>query len=167
MCTNYRPTRSDQFARFTEFPEPRFEYPAETYKDYLAPILRLTAGEPSTDGATFAMVPRRRIPPGVKVFETMNARTETVEEKRSYSGAWKRQQLCLIPCESIFEPSYETVKPVRWRIEMASHRPFAIAGLWRAWEDPDGVSLSFTMLTLNADGHPLMKRFHRPGDEKR
>jgi hypothetical protein len=23
------------------------------------------------------------------------------------------------------------------------------------------------MLTVNADGYPLMKRFHRPGDEKR
>ena len=23
------------------------------------------------------------------------------------------------------------------------------------------------MLTINADAHPLMKRFHKPGDEKR
>jgi len=27
--------------------------------------------------------------------------------------------------------------------------------------------MSFTMLTVNADEHPLMKRFHKPGDEKR
>jgi putative SOS response-associated peptidase YedK len=26
---------------------------------------------------------------------------------------------------------------------------------------------SFAMLTVNADGHPLMRRFHRPQDEKR
>lgn len=26
---------------------------------------------------------------------------------------------------------------------------------------------SFTMLTVNADQHPVMKLFHRPGDEKR
>ena len=26
---------------------------------------------------------------------------------------------------------------------------------------------SFTMLTINADAHPLMRRFHRPDDEKR
>ncbi|WP_075643475.1 SOS response-associated peptidase family protein [Paraburkholderia ginsengiterrae] len=43
----------------------------------------------------------------------------------------------------------------------------AIAGPWRAWEAPSGVSLSFTMLTVNADEHTLMKRFHRPGAEKR
>jgi putative SOS response-associated peptidase YedK len=34
-------------------------------------------------------------------------------------------------------------------------------------DEPDGgASLAFTMLTLNADEHPLMRRFHRPGDEK-
>jgi putative SOS response-associated peptidase YedK len=26
---------------------------------------------------------------------------------------------------------------------------------------------SFTMLTINADAHPLMNRFHKPTDEKR
>jgi len=25
----------------------------------------------------------------------------------------------------------------------------------------------FAMLTINAEGHPLMQRFHKPGDEKR
>lgn len=27
--------------------------------------------------------------------------------------------------------------------------------------------LSFSMLTISADGHPLMQRFHKPDDEKR
>lgn len=26
---------------------------------------------------------------------------------------------------------------------------------------------SFSMLTINADAHPLMRQFHRPGEEKR
>jgi putative SOS response-associated peptidase YedK len=168
MCTNYRPPEADLFEAFTEFPVPRFDYPAETYKDYVAPILRLTAGERSTDPATFAMVPRKRIPTGVKVFDTMNARAESIGEKRSYSGAWKKLQLCLIPCSAFYEPNYETGKPVRWSIASADGAPFAIAGLWRAWDEPEGgQSLSFTMLTVNANDHPLMKRFHRPGDEKR
>jgi putative SOS response-associated peptidase YedK len=29
------------------------------------------------------------------------------------------------------------------------------------------VVTSFTMLTVNADGHPVMGRFHRPEDENR
>lgn len=167
MCTNYEPAQADLFEAFTDFPVPNFDYPRETYKDYLAPILRMRDGERSTDPASFAMVPRKHIPPGVKLFDTMNARAETIGEKRSYSGAWKKLQLCLIPCSAFFEPNYETGKPVRWSIGLATGRPFAIAGLWREWQEPEGLALSFTMLTVNADNHPLMKRFHKPGAEKR
>ncbi|SDR37879.1 Putative SOS response-associated peptidase YedK [Paraburkholderia fungorum] len=166
MCTSYEPAQGDLFEAFTDFPVPRFEYKRETYKDYVAPILRLSEGERRTDPATFGMVPRKHIPPGVKVFDTMNARAETIGEKRSFSGAWKKLQLCLIPCAWFYEPNYETGKPVRWRIGL-DNRPLAIAGLWRTWDEPEGLAMSFTMLTVNADDHPLMKRFHRPGAEKR
>ena len=74
------------------------------YKDYAAPIIRRAADGFSTDAATFGMVPRRHIPDGVKVFDTMNARAETVGEKRSYSNAWRKLQTCLIPCTTFFEP---------------------------------------------------------------
>ncbi|WP_322009207.1 SOS response-associated peptidase family protein [Paraburkholderia sp. J12] len=87
--------------------------------------------------------------------------------KRSFSGAWKKQQLCLIPAEAFYEPNYESGKAVRWRIGMADGSPFAIAGLWREWSEPEGLVLSFTMLNVNAAEHPLMNRFHKPGDEKR
>lgn len=43
-----------------------------------------------------------------------------------------------------------------------------IAGLWAQWSDAQGEVLhSFTMLTINADAHPLMRQFHKPSDEKR
>lgn len=113
------------------------------------------------------MVPREKIPPGVKVFDTMNARAETVGEKRSFIGAWKKQHLCLNPTQVFYEPDYELGKAVRWAVGMADGSPFAIAGLWREWEGEGGARLSFTMLTLNSDHHPLMKRFHKPGSEKR
>jgi putative SOS response-associated peptidase YedK len=90
-----------------------------------------------------------------------------VGEKRGFSGAWKKQQLCLVPAEAFYEPNYESGKVVRWRIGMADGTPFAIAGLWREWSEPEGSALSFTMLTVNSAEHPLMNRFHKPGDEKR
>ena len=43
--------------------------------------------------------------------------------------------------------------------------PAAIAGIWEF--RPQDLLLSFSMLTINADGHPLMQRFHKPDDEKR
>jgi putative SOS response-associated peptidase YedK len=167
MCTSYKVGDIKTFEAFSEFPSPGFDFRSEIYKDYGAPIFRRGADGFSTDAATFGMVPRKRIQPGVKVFDTMNARAESVGEKRSFSGAWTRLQLCLIPCESFFEPNYETGKPVRWKIGISDGAPLAIAGLWRAWDEPEGTSLSFTLLTVNANEHPLMKRFHKPGDEKR
>jgi putative SOS response-associated peptidase YedK len=43
-----------------------------------------------------------------------------------------------------------------------------VAAIWDRWKRPDGSEeLSFSLLTMNADAHPLMRRFHGPEDEKR
>jgi putative SOS response-associated peptidase YedK len=129
MCANYDPAAEIDFEAFTKFPKPNFDFPIETWKDYAAPILRKSADEYLTDPATFGMVPRKHIPPGVKLFDTMNARSESVGEKRSYSGAWQKLQFCLIPCRSFYEPSYETGSAVHWRIGLERGKPLATAGL--------------------------------------
>jgi putative SOS response-associated peptidase YedK len=43
------------------------------------------------------------------------------------------------------------------------------AGIWDKWTDPatGEVVVSFSMLTVNADAHPVMCQFHKTGDEKR
>ena len=56
---------------------------------------------------------------------------------------------------------------MRWRIEMASRKPFAIAGIWESPGKDETYFESYSMLTINADTHPVMNHFHRPGDEKR
>jgi putative SOS response-associated peptidase YedK len=140
----------------------------ETWKDYSAPIVRRGVdGQREGMLATYGMVPRKRIPEGVRPFDTMNARSETVGQLRSFSGAWKRSQLCLVPMTAFYEPCYESGKAVRWSIGMADKSMFAVAGLWREWEGEDGLEHSFTQLTINADEHQLMRRFHKPDDEKR
>ena len=167
MCTNYAAARRDHFFKHYGVEPPESPWRDEIYKDYAAPFIRRVNDVTCADRATFGIVPRPHIPEGVKVFDTMNARAETVGERRSFSGAWKKLQLGLIPCEAFYEPNYESGKAVRWRIGMADGSPLAIAGLWREWNEPEGIALSFTMLTINAQEHPLMKRFHKPGDEKR
>ena len=80
----------------------------------------------------------------------------------------QRGKLCIIPAEVLFEPCYETGKSVRWAIRRADGKPMGIAGLWERKADEAGeLHWSMTMLTINADGNPLMQRFHKPGDEKR
>jgi putative SOS response-associated peptidase YedK len=99
---------------------------------------------------------------------TYNAWSETVAEKPSFRDAWKRGQHCIIPAEAIFEPDWRSGKAVGTRIECADGEPMGIAGLWAAWKSPKGEMVySYTMLTINTDGHDLMTRFHKPTDEKR
>lgn len=169
MCTNYRPSSRDlvrEMMALGTLPDDLVWKP-ETWKDYAAPFVRKSDAGRQLLLGTYGMVPRKRIPPDVKVFDTMNARFETVGEKRSFSGAWKRSQHCLIPMTAFYEPCYESGKAVRWGIGMADESMFAVAGLWREWEAEGSLEYSFTQLTINADDHRLMKRFHKPGDEKR
>jgi putative SOS response-associated peptidase YedK len=100
--------------------------------------------------------------------KTYNARTETVDSLYTYKGAWSKGWRCIIPTEAIFEPCYETGKAVRWCIQQAGQVPMGIAGIYRRTKAPDGSPLwSFSMLTVNAAGHPVFQRMHRPIDEKR
>jgi putative SOS response-associated peptidase YedK len=98
---------------------------------------------------------------------TYNARTETVATKPSFRDAWKNAQHCIIPAEAFFEPDWRSGKAVPSRISTNNDEPMGIAGLWSEWKSPKGIVYSFTMLTINANDHPLMCQFHKPVDEKR
>ena len=99
---------------------------------------------------------------------TYNARSETVAVKPSFRDAWKHGQHCIIPAEAFFEPDWRSGRAIATRIASAEGEPLGIAGLWARWRSPQGELVhSYTMLTINADAHPLMQQFHKPGDEKR
>ena len=99
---------------------------------------------------------------------TYNARSETVAEKPSFRDAWRKALHCIILAEAFFEPDWRFGKGVPTRIARTDGEPMGIAGLWSSWRSPDGASIySFSMLTINADDHALMKSFHKPTDEKR
>lgn len=99
---------------------------------------------------------------------TYNARSETVAAKPSFRDAWKHAQHCIIPADAFFEPDWRTGTAVPTRIARADGEPMGIAGLWSRWKSPQGDLVhSYTMLTINAQDHPLMRLFHKPADEKR
>lgn len=168
MCVNYAPPRPKQLVEYFEAANAiEHDWPQEAWQDYQAPVLVAVAQQRQALVGNYGMIPKRRMPDGVR-YSTMNARAETLGETRSFRQPWLRGQLCLVPMTGFFEPCYESGKAERWQIGMASGEPFAVAGLLRAWREPDeGVSYSFTQITINADEHPLMRRMHKPGDEKR
>lgn len=99
---------------------------------------------------------------------TYNARTETVAVKPSFRDAWKAARHCIIPADAFFEPDWRSGKAIPTRISRSDGHSMGIAGLWAWWNNVKGEVLhSFTMLTINADTHPLMNKLHKPTDEKR
>lgn len=191
MCTNYTPTARDRFkaAQLGVLHWPENDWPSEVYPGYEAPIVTRTAvsatttavrqsNQPLSKGqfevqlARFGLVPRwcRDTAHASAVAKgTYNARSETVTEKPSFRGAWRDRMWALVPMDSYFDPCWETGHAVRWRIGRTDGAPMACAGVWERWRDPAGTDVvtSFSLLTVNSDHHPLTRRMHRVGDEKR
>jgi len=169
MCVNYTPTRPEKIEYYNATSKDLDDWKKETWQDYAAPIIRhSTGGNREALLAIYSMVPKTKMPPGVKRFSTMNARAETISELRTYAKPWREGMLCLVPMQNFFEPCYESGKAERWRIGLTEETDFAVAGLYKEWDEGEGKkSYSFTQITINADDHPLMKRFHKPSDEKR
>ncbi|MEC4598958.1 SOS response-associated peptidase family protein, partial [Burkholderia vietnamiensis] len=59
--------------------------------------------------------------------------------------------------------------PCVWqRIGVFDRPTMCVAGIWRTLRDLDGRPRhAMTMITVNADDHPVMSRMHKPDDEKR
>lgn len=101
-------------------------------------------------------------------YQTNNARSEELAGKASFKLPWARGQRCIIPAETFDEPYWgpydaQFKKCEWWRFRRADGRPWGLAGLWNTWTDKTTgeVHESYTMLTINADGHPLMGRMHK------
>ena len=101
-------------------------------------------------------------------YSTNNARFEEIKTKASYKHSWLQGKRCIIPAWSFDEPCWESGSNVWWSFCRTDGLPWGLAGLWNDWTDKSTgeVISSYTMLTINADHHPIMSRMHRP-DPKR
>ncbi len=170
MCTNFTPTKNTQWVKSSLGVDLPSGFPDESYPGFDSPIVVKShqTGRVACGLAKFGLIPLWAKDDKISRL-TYNARSETAAEKPSYRGAWRQRQFGLVLVDNFFEPSYESGKAVRFRIELATKEPFAIASLWDRWTDPATGErvVSFSMLTVNADQHPIMRQFHKPGDEKR
>lgn len=171
MCAIYQPPRPEQFASLG-LPQPTFDFKAESYPRYLSPmIVKGKDTDMELREAMFGLVPDWA--ENTKfASKTYNAKSETVSTKASYRKAWRLNQFALIPMTAFYEPFYENGRSVRWRIERDDLKPFTVAAIWDLWmpKAAEGVPQalrSFSMLTINADKHPLMSKFHNPEDDEK
>ena len=101
--------------------------------------------------------------------KTYNARVETVAQKPSFKHAWIKRHYALALADAFYEPCYESGKAVRTAIQQVNQEPMAIASIWDTWTEPETGELivSFSMLTIEASNHSVMRRMHKPEEEKR
>jgi putative SOS response-associated peptidase YedK len=90
----------------------------------------------------------------------INARGETVAEKPSFRGSFKYKR-CLILADGFYEWKAGAGKRPKtpYFIHMQDRKPFAFAGLWDAWESPDGSSIK-TCTIITTEPNELMQTLH-------
>ena len=137
MCTNFTPTKKSQWAKEKLEVDLPSDYPAESYPGFAAPLV---VKSHQSDRVACGLAKFGLIPSWAKdekiARHTYNARSETAAEKPSYRTAWRQRQYGLVLVDNFYEPSYESGRAVRWKIELASGDPFGIACLWDRWTDP-------------------------------
>jgi putative SOS response-associated peptidase YedK len=176
MCSNYDSVTKTERLRVHFGVEPPAGITSEVWPLYHAPFIRR---HPHHDVGDDAVPPREALAglfglvphwAGEIAFgrRTYNARSETVAEKPSFRDAWRLGQHCIVPVENVYEPDWRSGRAVPTRIQRKDDKPMGIAGLWALNKKATGEAvMSFTMLTINADNHPVFNQFHRPEDEKR
>ena len=79
-----------------------------------------------------------------------NARSESIEEKKLFSGSWKYKR-CLIPASGFFE------KKLRFRKK--NYETFWLGGIWSKWTSPEGAEIESCCILTTAS-NDLIKPFH-------
>jgi putative SOS response-associated peptidase YedK len=92
-------------------------------------------------------------------IRTANARAETIYEKPSFRNAAKNKH-CLVLADGFFEWREVHHKKYPYYVRLKTHEPFAMAGLWETWMNPDNGEEYVTYSIITTDANPLMAIVH-------
>ena len=88
----------------------------------------------------------------------INARAETVADKPSFREAFRRRR-CLVLADGFYEWQRTASGKRPMSIAMRSGEPFAFAGIWSVWKDPDGNSIP-TCAIITTSANELLRPIH-------
>jgi putative SOS response-associated peptidase YedK len=80
----------------------------------------------------------------------INARAETLLEKPSFRGAFRRRR-CLVPADGYYQWREGDASKQPYLIARRDDAPFAFAGVWERRHDPAAALDSFTIITTQAN----------------
>jgi putative SOS response-associated peptidase YedK len=164
MCNRYIPPGEGDIERLWEIGRRNpFRWAGEVFPGAPGPFIRATDDKRELVLGQWGLIPW--FAKSAKLtYSTNNARFEEITDKASYKWSWQQGKRCIIPALSFDEPCWKTGKNIWWRFRRADGAPWGLAGLWNTWTDKASGEIieSYTMLTINADHHPLMSRMHKP-----
>jgi putative SOS response-associated peptidase YedK len=163
MCNRYFSPPREQIGFFGPLITPDNYQSTDVFPRGQGAFIRASKAHPELVVGQWGLVPHFAKSKSL-TYSTNNARIEGTATTASYKLPWNKGQRCIIPAAYIYEPCWETGKNVWWIFRRADGNPWALAGLWNTWIDRDTgeVVESYTMLTQNADVHPIMNRMHKP-----
>ncbi|SDE96860.1 SOS response-associated peptidase [Terriglobus roseus] len=128
----------------------------------MQPIIRLNrdTGERDLVMARWGFIPSWHKPDEKFPPTTFNARAEGIEK----AGMWRRafaSHRCLVPADSFYEWHKIRKKDnPKFEIAMKDDHPFAFAGLWGAWKNPDTGEWLQSYTIITTDPNELMEAIH-------
>lgn len=88
----------------------------------------------------------------------INARAETVAERPAFRAAFRRRR-CLVLADGFYEWQQTGGGKRPMRIVLESGEPFAFAGLWSVWTDPEGRRIPSCAI-ITTEANELVRPIH-------
>jgi putative SOS response-associated peptidase YedK len=119
-------------------------------------VIRNGSGGLEEANLRWGLIPSWAKDPKIGV-QCINARAETISEKPSFREALQKRR-CLIPADGFWE--WETIgkKKIPWMFTRPDGEELCMAGLWEAWNSPEGILETFTIITTSPN--ELVKSVH-------
>jgi putative SOS response-associated peptidase YedK len=89
----------------------------------------------------------------------INARADGLADKPSFRDSFKRRR-CLIPADGFYEWQKVGAKKQPWLLRLAGGKPFAFAGLWSIWTDPESRESLETCAIVTTEPNELAAAVH-------
>lgn len=89
----------------------------------------------------------------------INARAETVADKPAFRDSFLKRR-CLIPADGFYEWQRLPKGKLPHYIYRADDRPFALAGLWASWKDPETEEWVRSCTIITGNPNPMVNEIH-------
>jgi putative SOS response-associated peptidase YedK len=92
-------------------------------------------------------------------FKTFNARSESIENKPSFTTSFKTKR-CILPVQGFYEWQHIGKEKIPWYIYHSGNEILSLAGLYSDWVDTSTGSTLRTFTIITTEANDLMAEIH-------